>query len=98
MDRPKQNRGPKITTFTKKPKSRSTPNKVWVMVHSVYGQPPSWMRMIPPRRWIENEHGEQEFTKTTRWEIAFDEEPEELLILNGPAKTVVQQIPGLRGA
>ena len=53
--------------------------------------------MIPPRRWIENEHGEQEFTKTTRWEIAFDEEPEELLILKGPAKTVVQMLPGLRG-
>jgi hypothetical protein len=95
MKRPKQNGGPKITTFTKKPKSRSTANKVWTTVHSVYGQPPSWMRMIPARRWFENENGEQQFTNTSRWEIAFDEEAEELLILTGPAKSVVELLPTL---
>ena len=67
------------------------------MVHSVYGQPPSWMRMIPARRWFDNEDGEREFTNTSRWEIAFDEEPKELLILKGPAKTVIEMLPSLRG-
>ena len=97
MNRPKQNSGPKTTTYTKKPKSRSTANKVWTTVHSVYGQPPSWMRMIPARRWFENEEGEMEFTSTSRWEIAFEEEPQELLVLTGPAKTVVKLLPTLRG-
>jgi len=55
------------------------------------------MRMIPARRWFENEVGEQEFAETSRWEIAFDEEPKELLILNGPAKVVIEMLPSLRG-
>ena len=55
------------------------------------------MRMIPANRWFENESGEKEYAKTSRWEIAFEEEPEELLILNGPAKTVVEMLPTLRG-
>ena len=97
MNRPKQNSGPRITTFTKKPRSRSTANKVWNAVYSTYGQPPSWMRMIPANRWFENESGEREYAKTSRWEIAFDDEPKELLILNGPAKTVVEMLPSLRG-
>ena len=53
--------------------------------------------MIPANRWFENESGEKEYAKTSRWEIAFEEEPEELLILNGPAKTVVEMLPTLRG-
>ena len=97
MNRPKQNSGPRITTFTKKPRSRSTANKVWTTVHSVYGQPPSWLRMIPANRWFENESGEKEYTKTSRWEIAFDEEAQELLVLTGPAKVVVEMLPSLRG-
>lgn len=96
MSRPKQNSGPKMTTYERKPKSRSAANKVWVMVHSVYGQPPSWMRMIPARRWFENEEGNKEFTNTSRWEIAFDDEGQDLLILTGPAKTVVKMLPSLR--
>lgn len=51
--------------------------------------------MIPARRWFENENGEQQFTNTSRWEIAFDEEAEELLILTGPAKSVVELLPTL---
>jgi len=53
--------------------------------------------MIPANRWFENESGEQEYAKTSRWEIAFDEEPQELLILNGPAKSVVKLLPSLKG-
>ena len=93
MNRPKQNSGPKTTVFHKKPRSRSTANKVWVTIHSVYGQPPSWMRMIPARRWFENQQGEREFTNTSRWKVAFDEEGKELVVLTGPAKDVIE---GLR--
>tara|TARA_Y100001972_G_scaffold84297_1_gene102590 strand:+ start:315 stop:632 length:318 start_codon:yes stop_codon:yes gene_type:complete len=93
MNRNKQNSGPKTTIYTKKPKSRSTANKVWNAVHSVYGQPPSWMRMIPARRWFENREGQKEFTNTSRWEISFDDEGKRLLVLSGPAKTVVEMLP-----
>jgi hypothetical protein len=95
--RAKQNSGPKTTVYEKKPKSRSAANKVWTMVHDVYGKPPSWMRMIPARRWFENQEGNQEFTNTSRWEISFDDEGKELLILTGPAKQVVETTP-MRGA
>jgi len=98
MNRAKQNSGPKTTTYHKKPKSRSTANKVWTTVHSVYGQPPSWMRMIPARRWFENQDGEKEFTNTSRWEISFDEEGKELLILSGAARTVVEMLPKMQEA
>jgi hypothetical protein len=53
--------------------------------------------MIPANRWFENESGEKEYTKTSRWEIAFDEEAQELLVLTGPAKVVVEMLPSLRG-
>jgi len=94
MSRPKQNGGPKTTVYHKKPKSRSAPSKIWTTIHSVYGQPPSWMRMIPARRWFENQEGEREFTNTSRWEVSFDEAGKELLILTGPAKDVLQRLRG----
>tara|TARA_R100000951_G_C2650212_1_gene184136 strand:- start:1855 stop:2013 length:159 start_codon:yes stop_codon:yes gene_type:complete len=52
------------------------------------------MRMIPARRWFENQEGEREFTNTSRWEVSFDEEGKELLILTGPAKDVLQRLRG----
>jgi hypothetical protein len=93
MKKAKQNSGPTITTYHKKPKSRSTANKIWTTIHSVYGMPPSWLRMIPARRWFQDSNGEQCFTNTSRWEISFDEKGDDLLILHGPAKEVVEMIP-----
>lgn len=88
----KRNGGPRKTTFHRKPKSRSMANRVWNTVYAVYGRPPSWMKMTPPRRWIEDDQGEPLFTTTTRWEISFDDEGERKFVVDGPAKEVVQQI------
>ena len=76
----KRNGGPRKTLFTRKPKSRSMANRVWNTVHSVYGRPPTWMHMIPPRRWYEGDDGERVFTETTRWVISFDEDGENKMI------------------
>lgn len=92
IDEPKQNSGPRITVFHKKPKSRSPANKVWGMFHSVYGQPPSWMRMIPARRWTEDLNGEPLFTTTSRWEVSLDDEGNEIVVFEGAAKKVVEMI------
>lgn len=96
MERKKQNSGPRITLYESKPKSRSTANKVWTTAHSVYGQPPSWMRMIPARRWFVNLKGEKEFANTCRWEISFDEHGDDPLVLNGSAKVVVSMLEGVK--
>ena len=37
-------------------------------------------------------------TNTSRWEISFDEEGKELLILSGPARTVVEMLPKMQEA
>jgi hypothetical protein len=88
----KRNGGPRKTLFTRKPKSRSMANRVWNTVHSVYGRPPTWMHMIPPRRWYEGDDGERVFTETTRWVISFDEDGENKMIMDGRAKDVAEAI------
>ena len=90
MNRPKQNSGPRTTTFEKKPKSRSLAHRVWTTAHSVYGRPPSWMRMIPARRYFTDETGKERFSHTTRWEI--DIEGKGIIVLEGPAKKVVEEM------
>ena len=96
----KRNNGPRKTTFIKKPKSRSMANRVWNTVHSVYGRPPTWMKMIPPRRWVTDDDGEQFFTETTRWVISFDEDGNNKMIMDGRAKDVAEEIlqGGIRDA
>ena len=90
----KKNLGPRITTFVKKPKSRSAANRVWVSIFTMHGRPPSWMRMIPPRRWIETDQGERVFTNTSRWEIGFQEDGPCEIVYDGKAKDVVKMIEG----
>ena len=88
--KPKNNAGPRITTYIRKPKSRCHANRVWVAAQAVFGQPPSWLRMVPPRRWIEDREGNKIFTTTSRWEIGRTENDTEPIVVEGSAKSAEQ--------
>ena len=87
----KNNRGPRVTRYERKPPSRSVAGKVWVAAYHLFGCPPSFMRVIPPSRYYE-EAGERILTKTTRWEIGYPEDDEEYIVVHGPAKKAIEAI------
>ena len=88
----KNNRGPRIVRYEKKPTGRSMAGKVWVAAYGLFGCPPSFMRIVPACRYITLESGEEIRTKTTRWEIGYPDDDSKVLVVNGPAKTVVNEI------
>jgi hypothetical protein len=88
----KRNNGPAITRYEKKPKSPSVASKVWIAAYGLFGCPPSFMRLIPANRKITLDSGEEILTKTTRWEIGHPDDDSKMLVINGPAKTVINEI------
>jgi len=90
----KNNRGPNIVRYEKKPTGRSVAGKVWVAAYGLFGCPPSFMRIVPACRYITLDSGEKILTKTTRWEIGHPKDESNVLVVNGPAKTVINEIEG----
>lgn len=86
------NSGPRITTYERKPKCRSAAQKVWVAAMSAFGEPPAFLTMSPPRRWVEMPNGERMLTKTTMWFIGAPDG--QTLVYQGPAKQVASEIGG----
>ena len=74
--------------YLKKPKSRSMASKVWVSAYTRFGQPPSFLHVVPAHRWTKDRHGEPYLTKTTMWIIGKPEEEDDPIYLNGSGKEV----------
>jgi len=82
--------GPRITTFDSRPNRNHPYAKiVWRAAQAVLGAPPSWMRMVPARRYIETSEG-RIFCATSRWEIGRTENDEAPIIINGPAREAAE--------
>ena len=91
MSRGERNAGPRVTHYEKRPPSRSVARNVWQAARCLFGCPPSFLRMVPPNRWIvAEETGERIRTKTTRWEIGDPNNDDEIIIIDAPSEKAIE--------